>query len=204
MNLADLVILIVLLVGFVTGLARGFVRGVMGLAGLVLGMMLAAGNYGRLAEYAPSFIPGESGAEIASFIVIFLVVVVLVGVVARIIARALRLAALGWLDRLAGAALGVVMAAVVAGVFLLVAVMAGFQDERILVESATAPRVLGVTDLVVGVLPVEARKSIEEHYDKLRKQWDAARDKRDQQKEEDEEAVMKPAQDRLAAFAQGA
>ena len=203
MNLADLVILIVLLIGFTAGLARGFVRGLLGMVGLVLGVMIAAGNYERLAALAPSFIPGERGAEILSFIVIFLVVIVLVGVVARIIAKALRLAALGWLDRLAGAALGVAMAAVVAGVLLLLAVMAGFEEEKLLVESSTAPRVLRVTDMVVGVLPSEARKSVEEHYAKLREQWDAARE-RQKGRENEDEAVSAPAEDRLALFTQGA
>ena len=205
MNLADLVILIILLIGFTAGLARGFVRGLLGMAGLVLGILLAAGNYERLAALAPSFIPGERGAEILSFIVIFLVVIVLVGIVARIIAKALRLAALGWLDRLMGAALGIAMAAVVAGVFILLAVMAGFEEEKLLVESRTAPRVLRVTDVVVSVLPSEARKGIEEYYAKLREQWDAARDKQEEKEQEDDgEAVSVPTQDRLALFAGGA
>jgi membrane protein required for colicin V production len=190
MNLADLVILIVLLIGFTAGLARGFVRGLMGLVGLVLAVILAAGSYERLAEYAPSFIPGDRGAEIVSFALIFIVVIVLVTIAARIIAKGLRLAALGWLDRLAGSALGVVMAAVVMGMFLLITVMAGFEEEKLLVESVMAPRVLRVTDVVVGLLPKEPRKDIEEYYGRLRDQWDSAREK--QKNEEEEKAVMLP------------
>ena len=201
MNLADLVILIILLIGFTAGLARGFVRGLMGLIGLVLGIMLAAGNYERLAELVPSFIPGERGAEIVSFVVIFLVVVFLVAIVARIFARGLRSAALGWLDRLVGAALGIVMSATVAGVFLLIAVMAGFEEEKLLVESAMAPRVLRVTDVVVSVLPAEARKSIEEYYGKLRTQWESAREK---QTQEEDEVVQAPGEGPVGVFALGA
>ena len=201
MNLADLVILIILLIGFTAGLARGFVRGLMGLAGLVLGIMLAAGNHVRLAELIPFSIPGERSAEIVSFVVIFLVVIVLVGIVARIIAKALRLAALGWLDRLTGSALGIAIAASVTGVILLIAVMAGFEEERLLVESVMAPRVLRVTDVVVNVLPSEARKSIKEDYEKLREQWEAAREKREEREEadEDERAVAAPVERGLGA-----
>ena len=88
-------------------------------------------------------------------------------------------------------------------VLLLLAVMAGFEEEKLLVESSTAPRVLRVTDMVVGVLPSEARKSVEEHYAKLREQWDAARERQKGQENEDE-AVSAPAEDRLALFTQGA
>lgn len=201
MNLADLVILIILLIGFTAGLARGFVRGLMGVAGLVLGIMLAAGNYVRLTGLVPFSIPGERSTEIVCFIVIFLVVVILVGIVARIIAKALRLAALGWLDRLAGSALGIAIAASVAGVILLIAVMAGFEEEGLLVDSVMAPRVLRVTDVIVNVLPSEARETVEQDYEKLREQWEAAREKREQEEEadEDDKAVAAP-----VAFGPGA
>jgi len=57
MNAADLVIWVILLIGFCSGLVRGFVRGLLGLVGLFLGIMLAAGHYERLATDVFSFIP---------------------------------------------------------------------------------------------------------------------------------------------------
>jgi membrane protein required for colicin V production len=178
MNVTDIVIIVVLLIGFFSGIGRGFVRALMGLVALVVGIMIASGNYQRLADSVLSFMPGEHGAEILSFVVIFLVVVLLVGLIGRIVSRALKQASLGWLDRLAGAILGVVVASVVLSVILLIASMAGLEDQKLLVESRMAPRVIGVTDVVVSILPEDVRLRIDEQYGKLRSQWEAMRRER--------------------------
>jgi membrane protein required for colicin V production len=178
MNVTDIVIIVVLLIGFFSGIGRGFVRGILGLVALVVGIMIASGNYQRLSGVAFTFVPGENGPEILSFILIFLVVVLLVGLAGRLISRALRHASLGWLDRLAGAILGIVVASVILSVILLLAAMAGLEEQKLLAESRMAPRVIGVTDVVVSILPEDARARIEEHYSKLRAQWDAVRQER--------------------------
>jgi membrane protein required for colicin V production len=178
MNVTDVVIIVVLLIGLGSGLARGFVRGLLGLVALVAGIMIASGNYERLADAAFSFVPGDSGPEILGFVVIFLVVVLLVGLLARIISKALRHASLGWLDRLAGAVLGGVIAAVVLGVILLIAAMAGLEEQKLLTESRMAPRVIGVTDIVVSMLPKDVRRKIDSYYGKLRSQWETAKKER--------------------------
>jgi membrane protein required for colicin V production len=178
MNVTDVVIIVVLLIGFFSGIGRGFVRGLMGLVALVAGIMIASGNYQRLADSVLSFMPGENGPEILSFVVIFLVVVLLVGLIGRIISKALKQASLGWLDRLAGAILGIVIASVVLSVILLVAAMGGLDDQKLLVESRMAPRVIGVTDVVVSILPEDVRLRIDEHYGRLRSQWEAVRRER--------------------------
>ncbi len=172
MNVADLVIAVVLLIGLLSGLARGFVRCLLGLVALVVGILVAAGFHELVAETAFSFLPGDHAPKIVSFVVIFLVVVLLIGLVARIIAKTLKLATLGWLDGLLGAILGLATAAVVAGVLLLLLVMAGLGGHDFLVESRLAPRVLGVTDAIVQVLPADAREAVEEHYRTLRTKWD--------------------------------
>ena len=177
MNAADLVIWVILLIGFCSGLVRGFVRGLLGLVGLFLGIMLAAGHYERLATDVFSFIPGETGPGVVSFIAIFLAVVIVVGIIAHILAKGLRVATLGWLDRLLGGVLGVGIASVVIGVLLLLAVLAGLEESAVLVNSSMAPRVLEVTDVVVKVLPESARETVQEHCDRLRGEWEAARER---------------------------
>lgn len=175
MNAVDAVITVMLLIGLVWGLVKGFVRGLLGLAGLVVGVMLAAGSYERLADSTLAFIPSERASEVVAFALVMIVVIVLVGIVARIISRALRLSALGWLDRLTGGVLGVVLAAVVAGVLILVAAKTGLEGAEPLVSSSMAPRVMVVTDVVVSVLPGGLREKLEGKYAKLRREWEEAR-----------------------------
>ena len=88
MNVADLLIAILLVIGLLGGMARGFIRCLLGLAALVVGIMIAAGYHAQFADAALSFIPGKSAPQIVAFVVIFIAVIVLVGLVARLVAKA--------------------------------------------------------------------------------------------------------------------
>jgi membrane protein required for colicin V production len=178
MNAADLVIAIILLIGLLSGLARGLVRGLLGLAGLVLGIVLASGYYELASETFLTFIPGEAVRAITGFLIIFALVVVLVGLLSRFVAKAVKISALGWFDGLLGGVLGLVIAAIISGVIILLTVMAGFGEEGFIVDSRLAPKVLFVTDAVVALLPEDARETINEQYEKLRKEWRDAGAKR--------------------------
>lgn len=176
MNWVDIIILIILATGLIKGLTNGFVRGLFGLAALVLGVVIAAGNYERVTEILLSKLEvGPQLQAILGFLAVFVVVLILVSVVGSIISKALKLASLGWLDRLAGGILGLVMACVFTGVVLLLVVMAGFESNTGVARSTVAPTVIGVMDTVVSFAPDAVRETIESNYVKLRVEWEKAR-----------------------------
>ena len=176
MNWVDIIIVIILAVGLVKGLTNGLVRGIFGIAALVLGIMIAAANYEEVVNTLFSRLQiGADGRAILGFLLVFVVVLILVSVVGRIIGKALKLASLGWMDRLAGGILGVLMASLFTGVLLLLVVMAGLQANAGLARSVVAPMVLRVTDTVVVFAPDVAREMVEEHYVKLRVEWEKAK-----------------------------
>lgn len=176
MNWVDIVIVIILAVGLGKGLANGFVRGIFGIAALVLGILLAAANYEEVVNTLFSRLQiGADGRAILGFLLVFVVVLILVSVVGRIIAKALKLVSLGWMDRLAGGVLGLVMASLFTGVLLLIVVMAGLQANAGVARSVVAPTVIRVTDTIVAFAPDVAREMVEGHYVKLRLEWEKAR-----------------------------
>ncbi|MCD4691241.1 CvpA family protein [bacterium] len=175
MNVVDLIIVIMLAVGFVSGLARGLVRTLFGLAALVLGVAAAAGSFGFVASTILTFVPGERAAGIIAFILVFLVVFFAIAFVGKLIAKALKLVALGWLDRLAGGLLGVVLSSIAAGVLLLLVVLGGFHKNPALAVSGLAPKVLGVTDAIVTFIPGSVREGFDKEYRSLRSEWEEAR-----------------------------
>jgi len=176
MNWVDIIILVILAIGLGKGLANGFVRGLFGLAAIALGIMVAAANYEQVTEVLFSRLQvGEQVQAILGFLLVFVIVLILVTVVGRIIAKALKLASLGWMDRLAGGILGLVMACLFTGVLLLLVVMAGFETNTGVARSTVAPMVIGVMDTVVAFAPDVVREKIDEHYVKLRLEWERAR-----------------------------
>jgi len=188
MNWVDIIIVIVLAIGLGKGLANGFVRGIFGIAALVLGIVVAAGNYEQVTEVLFSRLQiGAQGQMILGFLVVFVIVLILVSVVGRIISKALKLASLGWMDRLAGGLLGLIMACVFTGVLLLLVVMAGLQSNTGVSRSIVAPTVIGVMDTIVAYAPDVARDMIDEHYLKLRVEWEKAKRETPPEDEEGEE-----------------
>ena len=188
MNWVDIIIVIILAIGLGKGLANGFVRGIFGIAALVLGVVIAAGNYERVAEVLLSRLQvGADGQAIIAFLIVFVIVLILVSVVGRLIAKALKLASLGWMDRLAGGVLGLIMASLFTGVVLLLVVMAGLESNTGVARSVVAPTVIVVMDNVVAFAPDVAREMVEEHYVKLRLEWEKARLEAPAEEEEGEE-----------------
>ena len=209
MNWVDIIIVIVLAVGLGKGLANGFVRGIFGIAALVLGIVIAAGNYEQVTEVLFSRLQiGAQGQAILGFLLVFAIVMILVTVVGRIIAKALKLASLGWMDRLAGGILGLVMACLFTGVLLLLVVMAGLQSNTGVARSVVAPSVIGVMDTIVVYAPDVAREMIDEHYVKLRLEWEKARREAPREDKEGEEAqsvaLVLPVADHIGVAAGGA
>lgn len=175
MNATDVIIGVILISGIISGIARGFVRGLFGLAGLVLGVMIAAGNYEHAARTVLAFMPDERLRTILAFIAILLIVLVLFSLLGRLLSKAVHLAELGWMDRLAGAVLGLLTASILSGMLLMMVVIGGVHGERFLVDSVLAPKVLAVTDAVVCIFPGVAQDRIERARDELRREWNRER-----------------------------
>jgi membrane protein required for colicin V production len=190
MNWVDVIIVIILVIGLFKGLANGFVRGLFGLVALVAGIALAAGNYAQLRDALLFRLPATVQLQnIISFLLIFLVVLILISILGNIISRALKLAALGWIDRLAGGVLGLFMSSLFVGVLLLIVVMAGFQDVRAVARSTVAPGIVKVMDAAVAFAPAQARDRIEEQYLKLRLAWEKAREEPSEEEQQEETAA---------------
>ncbi len=87
MTWVDWAIVIVLAVSVLGGLQQGFFRSVCSLGGLVLGLVLAAWNYARVAALLRPLVRIEAVADTIGFVLIALLVMVLAGIVGSILAK---------------------------------------------------------------------------------------------------------------------
>ena len=105
MNWLDIVIIVVAAVFGLVGLWRGAIRTAFGIAGLVLGIILAGRCY---QPFAALLSPGgASWAGIAAYAIILIATMIVAGVIGWIVAKLVHITLLGWLDRLVGGILGV-------------------------------------------------------------------------------------------------
>jgi membrane protein required for colicin V production len=120
MNWLDIVIIVVLILLGVAGLRQGMIRTVFGIAGLIGGIVLAGRYYDELA--ARLFPSGAIWGNIAAYAIILLATLLVAGVIGWLIAKLVNFAALGWLDKVMGFILGVVIGGLLCAAILAIAV----------------------------------------------------------------------------------
>jgi len=156
MSVADWVILVVVLVSVVQAASAGFFQEACGIAGLVFGYILAAWQYWRLAGWFSPYLKSPWLGEIAGFLVIFLAVMIVAGIAGRIARWIMKEAGLSFLDRLLGAALGLLRGCLLVAVVLMS--MASFTPaSKWLTGSELAPYFLVVGRAAIWVAPSELR-----------------------------------------------
>ena len=115
----DWAIIIVLGLSILVAAAQGYFYEVFSLAGVVLGYLLAAWEYWRLAPWYLQYVKSQQAANVAGFLTIFVFVCVLAGIAGKITRWAMKEVGLSWADRLLGAAFGLVRGVVIVSVGVL-------------------------------------------------------------------------------------
>jgi membrane protein required for colicin V production len=112
-NLADLIIIVVLLASGVFALVRGFVHEVLGVASWVGAAFVTLYAYPLLQPWVLEVIAVEFIASLLTGVGIFLVTLVLFSVLTRIISNRIQQSSLGALDRSLGLLFGIARGAVI-------------------------------------------------------------------------------------------
>jgi membrane protein required for colicin V production len=107
MNWLTIVIVVVVAGLGIVGLRQGLIRTVFGIAGLIGGIFLAGRYYDELA--ARVFPSSAYWGNIAAYAIIAIATLVVAGVLGWLLAKLVNFAALGWVDKLVGGVLGVVI-----------------------------------------------------------------------------------------------
>ena len=159
MNLLDWVIGITLAISTVTAFMSGLVRSLFSLAGLFVGVLLAAWYAPRLAEYFRGDINPFALARAVAFVLILIAVYLLAALLGRLLRGAFKAVGLGFLDRLGGAAFGLVR-----GTLLLAALLLPFgvflQQFKVARTSVLMPYLLQASHGISFVMPRDFGKHL--------------------------------------------
>lgn len=117
----DWIIIAILLISIISAAAEGFLLELFSFGGTILGLVLAAWNYGRLAPWFDQYVKAPAIADIAAFITIFGVIAVLGAVAGKVARWAMKEVGLRWVDRMLGAAFGLLRGVLVVTAIVLAA-----------------------------------------------------------------------------------
>jgi membrane protein required for colicin V production len=124
MTFIDLLIVAVLAISVISAFIKGFLVEIFSLAGIFVGLLVAAANYTEFASRLMSWVSNREVAGLVSFLLIALGVMLLAGLIGRLLRSTVRQVGLGFLDRLLGALFGFLKGCAV--VTLIVMAMAAF------------------------------------------------------------------------------
>jgi membrane protein required for colicin V production len=154
MAVIDWIILIVVILSVVSAAKAGLVVEVCTLAGLVLGLMVASWDYQQLMPWIGQWIHSKAMNETLSFVAIALGVMIVAGIAGRIVRWSVKSVGLGWADRLAGAAFGLVKGGALVTVAVMV-IAAFWPNATWFRQSRFAPEFLSVAHAAAAVTPAE-------------------------------------------------
>ena len=171
MNGFDLTVVILTAVLVGIGFWKGLVRILVTIGALIAAFMVASHYHAPLAELFARSKEPSAGISIVAYVVIFLVVMLIGGAIAFYLRKIVRAALLGWADRLAGAALGLLAAAMTAALLVLPVVAYTSDGRTSLTRSTLAPYVVTVSDVFNRFVPDDLAERYKDGVRQLRSRW---------------------------------
>jgi membrane protein required for colicin V production len=156
MSPADWIILALVVLNVISAAMQGFFAEALSMAGLIVGYVVAAWQYHRLADWLGSFLKNEWLAEILGFLVVFFAVVLLFAIAGRIARWVMKEAGLSGFDRFLGGVLGLLKGGLMVAVILM-GMTAFTPTSKLLENSELAPYFLVVGRAAIWIAPAELR-----------------------------------------------
>ena len=159
-------------VGAIYGLQRGALRMVTLVVSLAAAVYFASLYYTRAGAIAEAQL-GSSHAvgAVIGYVAIFALIFTAVEIVGSSAIRLIQIVHLSPLDRLAGGLLGAGISAVFAGLAVMMMAAVLPSDAAILRNSQLVPVLLAYNEMLVGLIPADARLGYERNRDELMKYW---------------------------------
>jgi membrane protein required for colicin V production len=169
LTIVDWIIVAILVGSVLAGVVQGFLRSVFSLGGLVLGLVIAAWNYGRVAPPINRLLHNERASDAIAFILIAVLITAVVATIGILLSKVFRKIGLGCLDSLAGAIFGLFQGAVLVTVFILVTV-AFFPDTEWLTQASLPKYFFGAIHISTAVSPTVLSEQVKQELRRLERE----------------------------------
>jgi membrane protein required for colicin V production len=178
MNWLDVVLGLILIASIVTSFRKGLSREVIALVSVCLALLLGVWLYGYAGGYLLPYLSSRAVANFAGFAIVFCGVMLLGSIVSLMVGKFLKITGLSFFDHALGAGFGVVRGILVS-IALVMGIMAFSQGEQppaSVVQSRTAPYVVGAARVIAAMAPYELKEGFRKTYERVKTAWaEAAR-----------------------------
>jgi membrane protein required for colicin V production len=162
MNALDIALVVVVAAFVVYGAVKGLVRLVLGSVAIASGIFLGCWYHAPVEAFLSRWIHEEHARLFVAFGSVFVLTLLAFAVLVWFITKTLEAAKLRWVDRLTGAAVGLLLAALLLGAVLVPVVAFLPTDSTLVGGSRISPYVLRISAFVKSIVPDSLKKRYEE------------------------------------------
>lgn len=155
-NWLDWLLALIILLSLLSAVREGFVRALIGLASLVVGLAVAARDYLRLAAIFGKVIHSPDLARGAAFLALVLLVLMIGSLISSFAGRLVYKLGMAWLDRLVGAVFGLIRGVLFDAVLVMIMVTFAVKPEAVRTSRLT-PYIMRDSRAVAALMPPELR-----------------------------------------------
>lgn len=173
MSLLDLLVVIVLGVSVAAGFVAGFARVGIGFIAAILGVVFGFWFYGIPAGWVHHYLKSTTASNVIGFLLVFWAFLMAGALLAKLISKLFKWTGLTWLDRLLGAAFGLVRGALIT--VAMIAVLLAFTPKPLpnwMVESQVLPYAMEASSAISALAPNAIKQAFHESMLELRRLWD--------------------------------
>jgi membrane protein required for colicin V production len=166
-NWLDWVFAAIVVLSVVAAIVKGFVRELISLATLVIGLVVAAVAYRRAAVCFEDLVKSHEIALGSGFLVLFAGILLLGSVVSLLARKLIQTAGVQWFDRFLGGVFGLVRGVVVDCILLLVLLAFTIKPEAVQ-RSAFAPYVTAGANIISMAMPADLKAQFRVGFERFR------------------------------------
>ncbi len=163
-NWLDILLVVIIAVTIIIGAIRGFLRQIIGILAVVIGLILAV-KYYRIGSEVFAFVRNEVLAQLLSFFLIFIVVLCVGWLINILLAKAVR-GPLKSLNHFLGAILGLIKGILICSVVVF-GLLVFPVNTRVLEESQLAPYCIVIAETAYDLIPQELKDKFNEAYQEI-------------------------------------
>lgn len=172
MNSFDIVVAVILGFCLIRGIFTGLVKELASIIGVLAGFYAAYTYYPEMAGFLSRWISSAVYLNITSFTVFFCLIFIIISVLGVILKYLMRIAHLGWMDRVSGAVFGVLKGGLIASVMLVTLTAFLPKGSPLVRDSLLAPHINVLSENMARIVSDDMQQAFEEKMGELKNIWE--------------------------------
>jgi len=164
-NWVDLLLLVILGLTVLFGVLKGFVKQIIGICAVIVGLILAVNYYTVVSDFFSRWISNSTLAHFIAFISVFIAILCLGGILSFLFSKVIK-GPLKFVNNALGGGLGLLKGLLICGVIVFAMLVFPFKEDA-LKKSFLAPYCMRITKAVIYLIPKDLKVKFNEAYDDI-------------------------------------